>query len=114
MDFCLLLNMGKNTGKNLSKNLSSKYSQKLFNHAKQAASDALKNSSKRAIEKTAKATGDLFGTKIAEKIWRTSLQNNSEKLTNEEKNVGLHREIPRESYTSPEKSQKVIDDLRLI
>ena len=68
-------NKGKTFRKNTSKNLSGKYSpcmlaacQKLLDHAEQSAKDALKISSKRVIQKTAEATGDLIGNKIANKI----------------------------------------------
>ena len=72
-------NMSKYTGTNISKNLNSSYSQKFLGHAKQSATDALKTASKRAIQKTAEATVDLIGNKIADKITRvskTSLHNN--------------------------------------
>ena len=39
-----------------------------------------------------------------------SLQNNSETITNEHEN----KEIPKESFRSPEEWQKLIDDLRLL
>ena len=68
-------NMCKNIDKNISKSLSGKYSpgmlamhQKLLDHAKKSATDAIKTSSKRVIQKTAEATGDLIGNKIAIKI----------------------------------------------
>ena len=64
--------MGKYTGTNISKNLNSSYSQKFLGHAKQSATDALKTASKRAIQKTAEATVDLIGNKIADKITRVS------------------------------------------
>ena len=35
---------------------------------KKSAMDAIKNASKRAIQKTAEATSDLIGNKIADKI----------------------------------------------
>ena len=63
-------NMGRNIGKNISKNLSSKYSQKRIDHVKQSATDSLKTVSKRAFQKTAVATGDLIGNKIADKMRR--------------------------------------------
>ena len=94
----------KNMGKNISKNLSSKYSQKLLDHAKQSATDTFETPSKRSIQKTAEATGDLIGNKVAVRITNVSPQNNSE--TNEE-------EILRERYISLELRHKVIDDLRL-
>ena len=94
-------------GKNISKNLISIYIQKPLDHAKQFATDALKTASKRVIQKTAKATGDLIGNKIAgriTKVSKTSPQNNSE--TNEE--------ILREIYISPGQRQEITYDLRLI
>ena len=60
----------RNMGKNLNKILSSKYSQKFLDHAKQSDTAALKTASKRAIQKTAEATSDLIGNKIADKITR--------------------------------------------
>ena len=57
--------MGKDIGKNISKNLSGINSQKLLDHAKQTATDVLKTTSKRLIQKTAEATCDLIGNKIA-------------------------------------------------
>ena len=73
--------------------------------------------SKRAIQKAVEATGDLIGNSIADEITnvsRTSPQNSSEAVTNEAKNIGIDREIPKERYVSPEQRQKIIDDLRLI
>ena len=58
MDFCLLLKIW----------VSGKYSKKHLDYAKQSAIDALKTISKRAIQKTAEATGDFIGDKIANKI----------------------------------------------
>ena len=48
----------------------------------------------------------MTGNKIADKITNilgTSSQNYLEKVTNEEKNIGLDKEIPKERYISPEK-----------
>ena len=103
-------NMGENIHKNLSKILSGKYSQKLLDHSKKSATDALKTSSKRVIQKTAEATRDLIGNKIANKIMgvSNSQQNNSETVTNEH-----HKEIPKERYVFPEERQEIIDEQRL-
>ena len=63
----------------------SKYSKKLPDHTKQSAADAIKTASKRLSQKTAKATGDLTGNNIADKITRVSKtlpQNNP--VTNKE------------------------------
>ena len=52
----------------MGKNLSNKYGQKLPDSAKKSTTDAIKTVSKTAIQKTAEATGDLIGNKIADKI----------------------------------------------
>ena len=57
----------------MSKSLSNKCGQKLPDSAKKSTTDAIKTVSKRAIQKTAEATGDLIGNKIADKI--TSVSN---------------------------------------
>ena len=56
--------------KNMGKSLSNKYGQKLFDSAKKSTTDAIKTASKRAIQKTAEATGDLIGNKIADKCFK--------------------------------------------
>ena len=79
-------NMGKSIGKNISKNLSGKYNERRLDHAQPSATDGLKTTSKRVIQKTAEATDDLIGNKIADSIMkfsRSSAQNNSETITNE-------------------------------
>ena len=86
------------------RNLNNKYGQKIIDSTKKSSTDAFKIASKRAIQKTAKATGDLIGNKIADKV--TSY---SKKPVNDVSN-----EIPKERYTSPQERQKIIDELRLI
>ena len=64
-----------------------------------------------SFKKTAEATGDLTGNKIANKITKLSKneqQNSSEKVRNK-----YHKEISEEKYISPEKRQKIIEELRL-
>ena len=62
--------------------------------------DAAKTASKRVIQKTAEATGDLIGNKIADKI--TSVGKTNEKINK-----------PEEIYIPPEKWQQIIYDLKL-
>ena len=64
--------------------------------------DAAKTASKRVVQKTAKATGDLTGNKIADKITSIGKPNEKEKTNKAE-----------EIYIPPEKRQHIIDDLRL-
>ena len=54
--------------KNISKNLSNKYGQKIIDTAKKSSTNAIKTASQWAIQKTAEATDDLVGNKIADKI----------------------------------------------
>ena len=48
--------------------LSNQYENKLFDTIKKSTTDAIITASKKAIQKTAEATGDLIGNKIADKI----------------------------------------------
>ena len=59
--------MGKNIGKNISKDLRGKYSRKLLDHTNQICS-RYKTTSKKIIQKTAEATSDLIGNKIANRF----------------------------------------------
>ena len=65
--------------------------------------DAAKTTSKRVVQKTAEATENLIGNKIADKI--TSLRKT--KSDRNEKAKG------QEIYIPPEKRLQLIDDLRL-
>ena len=68
----------------MGKNLSNKYSQKLLDSAKTSTTEAIKTGSKRAIQKTAEATGDLVGNKIADKITSVSKKYSTKELPNDE------------------------------
>ena len=88
----------------MDKNVSNKYSQKLLDTANKFTTDAIKTASKRAIQKTAEATGDLIGSKIADKInisKKSSMELHSRKLQSNKANDEI--EIPKERYVSPEK-----------
>ena len=63
-----------------------------------------KTASKRVVEKTAKATGDLIGNKIADEITLVGISKGKE---NEKTNK------PEETYIPPEKRQQIIDHLKL-
>ena len=69
--------------KNMGKSLSNKYGQKLLDSAKKSTTDAIKTASKRAIQKTAEATGDLIGNKIADGITSVSTKSAKELLNDE-------------------------------
>ena len=65
--------------------------------------------SKIAIQKTAEATGDLVVTQL-----QIRLQVFKKKSTSEPHSNVVSNEIPKERYISPQETQKVIDELRLI
>ena len=77
----------------------------------------MKTATKRAIQKTAEKTGDLIGNKI---IRRHIIKSYDDKITKAEtveietENTVFDKEIPKETYISLEKRQKIIDDLKLI
>ena len=77
--------------KNMGKSLSNKYGQKLLDSAKKSTTDAIKTASKRAILKTAEATGDLIGNKIADKLTSVSKKpnNNSNNNNNDNEDVEI-------------------------
>ena len=74
---------------------------KLMDTATKTGIDAPKTASKRVVQKTAGATGDFIGNKMADKI--TSLG----KTKSEEKEKEEQRQ---EIYIPPEKRQQLIDD----
>ena len=77
--------------KNMDKSLSNKYGQKRLDSAKKSTTDAIKTALKSAIQKTAEATRDLIGNRIADKMTSVSKKkannNNNEdvELTTHEK-----------------------------
>ena len=95
--------------KNMNKNLSNKYCQKFLDTAKKSTTDAIKPASKRAIQKTAKATGDFFGNKIADKITNLS-KKYSGLIQNDETNDEIV--VLKEMYIPSEKRQEIIDKFR--
>ena len=100
-----LINTATKTGINVAKKFGDKYGKNLMDTAKKSGINAARTASKRVVQKTAEATGDLIGNKIADKI--TSL----DKLKNKDKKDETNE--VEEIYIPPEKRQQIIDDLRL-
>ena len=77
----------------MGKSLSNQYGRKPLDSVKKSTTDAIKTASKRAIQKTAEATGDLIGNKIADKITSVSKKSNNNnnnehvELTNHKKDA---------------------------
>ena len=84
-----------------------KYGKKLMDTATKTGIDAAKTASKRVVQETAKATRDLIGYKIADKITSVGKSKNKQKKKKDETN-----EVE-EIYIPPQKRQQIIDDLRL-
>ena len=80
------------------RHFSDKYSKSLMDLSKTFA----KIAGKKILKETAKATGDLIGTKIADKI--TAKPHNKDEVISE---------ISKERYISPKERQKIIDELKL-
>ena len=100
------LSFVKNIGK------SSKYGQKHIDSAKKSTTDAIKTTSKRAIQKTAEATGDLIGSKIADKI--TTVSKKSDNNNNNDDDDGVELTTHKRRYISPEEGQQIINELKLV
>ena len=62
-----------------------------------------KTADKKILQETAKATGDLIGNKIADKITSASKKSHDEVING----------IPKERYISTKERQKTIDELKL-
>ena len=75
--------------KNIGKILSNKFGQKLLDSAKKSTTDTIKSASKRAIQKTAVASGDMIGNKIANKI--SVSKKSTKKWQNNETEVDVER-----------------------
>ena len=76
-----------------------KYGKRLIYTAAKIGIDSAKTASKRVAQKTAEATEDLIGNKIADKITSIGKLKETKKIE--------------EIYIPPEKRQLIIDDLRL-
>ena len=86
------------------KSLSNKYGKKLLNNTKKSTIDPIKTASKRAIQKTAEATGDLIGNKIADKTTSVSKKSSNNNNNNDDVELITHKK----RYISPEERLKVI------
>ena len=82
------------------RSMSNKYGKKLVDTAKKPATDVIKTASKRAIQKTAEATCDLVGNKIADKITSVSKKKPSKELPTIDEDAELT--TPKKRYISPE------------
>ena len=87
------------------RSMSNKYGKKIVDTAKKSSADAIKTASQRSIQKTAEASGDLVGNKIADKITSVSKKSTKKVLTIDE-----DVELPtrKKKYISPEERYKLL------
>ena len=85
------------------RNFSDKYSKSLMDKGIDVSKRFAKTAGKKILKKTAEATGDLIGIKVADKI--TSASKNSHDVVN--------NEIQKERYIYPKERQKIVDELKL-
>ena len=81
----------------------SKYGKNIIDTTKKQGSEFAKTAGRKIIQKSAEATGDLIGNKIADKITSLGKSKNEENETNEEEEIII----------APEKRKQIINDLRL-
>ena len=98
-----------NTAIKTGTNFNSKCGKKLTDIAIKTDKDFATIAGKKIVHKTAEATGDLIGNKIADTITtKPSKQSHNEEIQSDE----VNNEIPKE-YISPKERQKIIDELKL-
>ena len=106
-----------NTAIKTGTNFNSKYGKKLTDTAIKTGKDFTTIAGKRIVHKSAEATGDLIGNKIADKI--TSMGRSKElgsavkPRSKKEKDETNIMEETQEIYIPPEKRKQIIKDLKL-
>ena len=90
-------------------NFNGKYGKKLTDTAIKTGKDFATIAGKKIVNKSAEATGNLIGNKIADKITSASKKSHNEEIQSNE----INNEVPKEGYISPKERQKIIDELRL-
>ena len=102
-------NMGSKYGKKLfdkSIDVSNKYGRKLLDKSIDVGKDFAKKAGKKILDKSAEATGEMIGNKIADRITKSS-RNKAQKQDDRIMEETQDLIIP------PEKRQQIIKDLKL-
>ena len=95
-----LMNAAIKTGTNFN----SKYGKELTDTAIKTGKDFATIAGKKIVHKTAEATEDLIGNKIADKITSASKKSQNEEIQSNE----VNNEIPKERYIPPKERQKIL------
>ena len=88
------------------KNIGNKYGKKLFDKSMDAGKDFAKIAGKKVLTKSAEATGDLIGNKIADR------KTKSNRNKDQKEDYRIMEEIQK-LIIPPEKSEQIIRDLKL-
>ena len=88
------------------RNIGTKYGKKILDNRLSAAKDLAKIAGKKVLTKSAEATGDLIGNKIADRITKSA-------RNKEQKEDDRIMEETQEIIIPPEKREKIIRDLKL-
>ena len=90
----------------VSKKYGNKYGRKLLDKSMDAGKDFAKIAGKKVLTKSAEATGEIIGNKIADRITRSS-------RNKAQKEDGRIMEGTQEILIPPEKREQIIRDLKL-
>ena len=93
-----------NTAIKTGANFNSKFGKKLTDTAIKTGKDFAMTAGEKIVHKSAEATGDLIGNKIADKITSASKKSQNEEIQSTE----VNNEIPKERYISQKKGNKLL------
>ena len=102
-------NIGNKYGKKIfdvSKSMKNKYGKKILDNSLSAGKDFAKIAGKKVLPKSAEATGDLIGNKIADRITKSA-------RNKEQKEDDRIMEETQEIIIPPEKREQIFRDLKL-
>ena len=102
-------NIGNKYGKKIfdvGKSMKKKYGKKILHNSLSAGKDFAKIAGKKVLTKSAEATGDLIGNKIADRITKSA-------RNKEQKEDDRIMEETQEIMIPPEKRKQIIRDLKL-
>ena len=88
------------------KNIGNKYGRKIFDKSMDAGKDFAKIAGKKVLHKSAEATGEMIGNKIADRVTKSS----KNKAQKEDDRI---MEETQELTIPPEKRKQIIRDLKL-
>ena len=99
-------NIGNEYGKKIfdvSKSMKNKYGKKILDNSLSAGKDFAKIADKKVLTKSAEATGDLIGNKIADRINKSARNKEDDRIMEETQEIII----------PPEKREQIIRDLKL-